>query len=148
MEEQIKKTNADLQKAYGIFWGAICLLFVCGESISSLEGIWAEQVRVVFFLETAAILLTALCVPLSLKLFAWALQHKMADRPLAEALLLYKRWSLIRLSLLWLPALVGLTTYYCCLSTTGLLCTCIAAIASLLCVPGETKMRSELQAED
>ena len=100
-----------------------------------------------YYAETLSILLTAICIPLSLKLFAWVLYRRIDRASITSALQLYVFWSGIRLVLLLLPLLAGFLTYYVMLSTTGLLCALIALTASLFCLPGEERLRRELHIE-
>lgn len=113
--------------------------------MDSLEGIsYADDVRTGYFAETWTILLTAVCVPVALKLFAWRLTKRIDLVGLPEALRLYVRWSEIRLLLLAVPVVAGCAADYCLLSNTGTLCTLIALTASLFCLPGEQRLRREL----
>lgn len=148
MEEQIKKTSQSIRGFFFAFWLLPVVLVVAGELIDSLLGVVADDVRTTYLMEAVTILLTALCVPLSLKLFSRVLARKIDKVSLPQALILYRRWSGVRLLLLALPVCVGLSTYYLALSTGGLLCALISLTASLFCVPGENRLRRELLIEE
>ena len=90
------------------------------------------------------ILLTVLCVPLALKLFAWVLARRIDAVGIDRALRLYVVWSTVRVMLLFLPALGGFLGYCLLLSNKCLLCGLIALVAMLFCVPGQKRLRSEL----
>ncbi len=145
--DEIKKTLDVLKKAFAAFWGLAIVIVVVHEINDGETGLVADNVKIVYWMETVSILLTVINVPLALKLFALVLKKKIDQVPLVEALHLYKRWSLIRLLLLFIPVLAGLTTYYMCMSTTGLLCAAIGLTASLFCVPTEQRLKADLLIE-
>lgn len=144
MEELIGKSAQRVKIFFYLFWIVPILFIVVGETGVTWVGSLADDVRVTYIAETTSILLTALCIPVSLKLFAWVLARKIAFMPLPKALVQYVWWSVVRLLLLALPLLFGLGTYYLTFSNTGALCALIAITASLFCVPGEQRMRKEL----
>lgn len=147
MEEQIQRTVSLLKRQLFIFWLVPVMFTLASELDAGWVGLYASQVQAVYVAETLSILLAALCVPLSLKLFARQLTHQIDQASLPQALRLYVRWSAIRLVLLEMPVMVGFFTYYGLLSSKGLLCALIALTASLFCLPGEQRLRRELQIE-
>lgn len=144
MEEQIQKTLKKLRIGYIIFWAIPFVIVIGCEYGINWVGIYADNFRVSYLTETIGILLTASCVPLSLKLFSRVLVKKIDVVSFPEALRLYLKWSSVRLCILELAILVNIFTYYLTLSNTGLLCAFIALTASLFCVPGEKRLREEL----
>lgn len=144
MEEQIKHVVARLKSLFIGFWLLPVIFIVVGETGGGWVGMYAADVRATYFAETLTILLVAVCVPVSLKLFAWVLTRKIDMVSLPEALRLYSFWSKIRMLLLTLPMLVGFAIYYLMLSNKGVLCAFIALTASLFCLPGEGRLRKEL----
>lgn len=144
MEKEIKKTTAHVKVAFACFWMISILLVISGEMGSSWVGLYVGNISATYMAETITILLTASCVPISLKLFSWVLTRKINIAALPKALRLYALWSDIRLVLLSLPVLTGFFTYYMMLSTTGVLCAMIGLTASLFCLPGEERLRKEL----
>lgn len=147
MEERIKRTARSARVHYLLFWALPFLCLLAGELGGTWVGLYAADVKAVYLAETLIILLTALCVPASLKLFAWMLDRQIDRASLPQALTLYVRWSVVRLLLLSLPVVGGLGVYYAMLSSKGLLCALIALTASLFCLPGEGRLRSELHIE-
>lgn len=145
MEERIKQISRYLKTVFTCYWLLAILMVVCGETLDSWTGLYAGDVRSTYQAETATILLAVVCVPVSLKLFSWVLDHKIDAVSLPEALRLYAWWSVVRLFLLFLPVVVGFLTYYLMLSTKGVLCALIALTASLFCIPGENRLRKELR---
>lgn len=146
MEDEIGHTQRTLRRLYAYYWFFAMLLLIYGESgACAYEGILADDVRAVYFFESIVILLTAVCVPVGLKLFAVRLKRSIAPcTDPSRALHLYTVWSSIRLLLLALPLLTGIVCYHSCQSSTGLLCAAISLLASLLCIPGTTRIRNDL----
>ena len=144
MEEQIRRTVSGIRMTYVCFWLVPIIFIIYGECGGSLVGLYVEDTRMAYYAETLSILITAVCVPVSLKLFACVLVKKINKAGIADALRLYTTWSLIRLVLLALPVWIGGVTYYLTLSSTGALCAAIALTASLFCLPGEERLRREL----
>lgn len=144
MEEQIKKTAARVRSAFAYFWILPILLVILGETGGDWVGMYADDVRVTYLAETISILLVAINVPVSLKLFSWMLVRKIDTVSLPDALRLYLLWSSVRLILLAIPVLAGFFTYYMMLSNKGMLCALIALTTSLFCLPSEERMRREL----
>lgn len=147
MEEQIKKTVSNLRIVYFCFWLVPVLLIICGECGGNFVGLYADNTRASYYMETLSILVTAACVPVSLKLFAWVLVKKIDQASITNALKLYTTWSFIRLGLLALPVWIGGIVYYLTLNSTGALCAAIGLTASLFCLPGEERLRQELHIE-
>lgn len=144
MEEQIKKVNTRLKTIFSYFWLLPIFLVILGESGGDWVGMYADDVRVTYLAETITILLVAVCIPVSLKLFSWILAKKIDNVDILQALRLYFFWSGIRLAILVMPLLAGFLTYYMMLSNKGLLCALISLTASLFCYPSETRLRREL----
>jgi len=144
MEEQIKKTSARVRMFYVCFWLFPIVLVLCGEMGDGWTGLYAGAVRPTYVAESVTILLTACCVPVSLKLFSWMLERRIDVVTFPEALRLYSRWSGVRLLLLFIPVAAGLFLYYLMWSSTGMLCALIGLTASLFCLPGEERLRKEL----
>lgn len=144
MEELIRKTLLNLKIEYTLFWGLPLIIVLLGECDHEWVGLYADNFRVSYLLETIGILLAATCVPLALKLFSWVLTKKIDVVSFPEALRLYFRWSSVRLLMLEAAVIINILTYYLTLSNTGLLCALITLTASLFCIPGEKRLREEL----
>ena len=147
MEEKIKRVASRTKMLFVYFWMLPVFLVVFGETGGEWVGAYAEDVRATYFAETVTILLTAVLVPVSLKLFSWVLTKKIDVVAITDALRLYALWSGVRLALLAVPVLAGFLTYYMMLSNKGVLCALIALTASLFCLPGENRLRKELHIE-
>jgi hypothetical protein len=96
-------------------------------------------------LQTVTILLTLCLIPVSLKMFSAVLNKRVLPLENAESKLLsYLHWSEVRLALMAIVALIGLSVYYTTLSSIGGLCALVGLLASLFCLPGEEKVKNEL----
>ena len=144
MEEQIKRAVRILKACYAIFWAVPVAVVIWGEAGASWTGLLAGNVRMTYGAETIVILLTVLNVPVSLKLFARILSRQIAQTGIGQAISLYVRWSVWRLTMLFLPIACGMAGYYLLMSNNCLLCALIGLVASLFCVPGEQRLRREL----
>ena len=144
MEERIKRIVMYLKALYACCWVVPLLVGIASEMDTPWIGALAGDVRAAYGVETLVILLTVVCVPLSLKLFAWVLARRIDVVGIDRALRLYGVWSTVRALLLFLPALGGFLGYYLLLSNKCLLCGLIALVAMLFCVPGQKRLRKEL----
>ena len=108
------------------------------------DGIHLLEPDGIYYFETVGILLTALCVPLSLKLFSLVLKKKIDHMTITLALKRYVQWNIVRLGVLEVAIVVNLLCYYLTLSSTGNLCMLIGLTASLFCLPSEKRLRNEL----
>ena len=141
MEEQIKRAVRNLNISYVFFWVLPAFLLGAGEFDLLPVGALVDNVQATYYFETIGILLTALCVPLALKLFSLVLKKKIDHMTIPLALKRYVQWSMVRLGLL--EAAIVLC-YYLTLSNTGNLCMLIGLTASLFCLPSEKRLRNEL----
>lgn len=69
MEEKIKRAASRVKMSFVYFWLLPVFLVIFGETGGAWVGLYAGDVRAAYFAETITILLTALSVPASLKLF-------------------------------------------------------------------------------
>ena len=121
MEEQIKRAVRNLNISYVFFWVLPAFLLGAGEFDLLPVGALVDNPQATYYMETAGILLTALCVPLALKLFSLVLKKKIDLLTIPLALKRYVQWS-----------------------NTGNLCMLIGLTASLFCLPSEKRLRNEL----
>ena len=135
MEEQIKHIAKSQRIVYVIFWAVAILLVVGGETELLPVGLFADDVRTSYYLETIGILLTAINIPFSMKLFSLVLTRKIDNLTFPVALSRYAVWSHIRLGLLAIVVVYNLT---------GALCALCALTASFFCLPSEKRLRNEL----
>ena len=144
MNERIKKLVRTLQLEYYAFIALSLLLCISYEAGWLAEGMYATDVRMQYILETIGILLAVSLVPLSLKLFSMVLAKRIKKVSLPVAMTMYRNWNEIRLLLLALVVFVNIFVYYATLNNIGGLCALIGVTASVFCLPGEKKMKEEL----
>ena len=76
MEEKIKRVVSRTKMMFVYFWLLPVFLVAFGETGGEWVGAYAGDVRAAYFAETVTILLTAVLVPVSLKLFSPGRQNK------------------------------------------------------------------------
>lgn len=147
MEKQIKHLLNCLKFEYAFFWILLVLLVALYEIEVLPEGTLVGDPQAEYLVKVAGILLAVALIPLSLRLFSLSMIQSVQQRPLQEALVSYRRWCEVRLGLLLVPALINLSVYYWTLDNTGLFCVAMILVASLFCVPGEKRLKMELNLE-
>lgn len=133
-----------LKMQYYLFWILPVLFVVAYETDFLPVGLYADDPRMMYIWETVGILTAIVCVPLALKLFSIVLKKKIDEVHLTEALSRYILWSGVRLAILEVAVLLNIFVYYLTLSNVGAFCGLIAVTASVFCLPGEKRMREEL----
>ena len=144
MKEQIKRILIIQKSAFLGVWTAPLLLVVLYETGLYQEGMIAGNAQMEYILQSVSILLTIGLIPFALRMFNLNLVKRIKDLPLQQALKSYQTWSLMRLALLFVPAIMALSFYYLTMNTTNLFCACMALIATLFCVPSESRIKNEL----
>ena len=144
MKEQIKRILIIQKSAFIGVWTAPLLLVVLYETGLYQEGLLAGNAQMEYILQSVSILLTIGLIPFALRMFNMNLVKRIKDLPLQQALKSYQIWSILRLALLFVPAIMALSFYYLTMNTTNLFCACMALIATLFCVPSENRIKNEL----
>ena len=144
MKEQIKRILIIQKSAFLGIWTAPLLLVVLYETGLYQEGLLAGNAQMEYILQSVSILLTIGLIPFALRMFNLNLVKRIKELPLQQALKSYQTWSLLRLALLFVPAILALSFYYLTMNTTNLFCACMALIATLFCVPSESRIKNEL----
>ena len=144
MKEQIKRILIIQKSAFLGVWTAPFLLVVLYETGLYQEGLLAGNAQMEYILQSVSILLTIGLIPFALRMFNLNLVKRIKELPLQQALKSYQTWSLLRLALLFVPAIMALSFYYLTMNTTNLFCACMALIATLFCVPSESRIKNEL----
>ena len=144
MKEQIKRILIIQKSAFLGVWTAPLLLVVLYETGLYQEGLLAGNAQMEYILQSVSILLTIGLIPFALRMFNLNLVKRIKELPLQQALKSYQIWSILRLALLFVPAIMALSFYYLTLNTTNLFCACMALIATLFCVPSESRIKNEL----
>ena len=144
MKEQIKRILIIQKSAFLGVWTAPLLLVVLYETGLYQEGLLAGNTQMEYILQSVSILLTIGLIPFALRMFNLNLVKRIKELPLQQALKSYQIWSILRLALLFVPAILALSFYYLTMNTTNLFCACMALIATLFCVPSESRIKNEL----
>ena len=144
MKEQIKRILIIQKSVFLGVWTAPLLLVVLYETGLYQEGLLAGNAQMEYILQSVSILLTIGLIPFALRMFNMNLVKRIKDLPLQQALKSYQIWSILRLALLFVPAIMALSFYYLTMNTTNLFCACMALIATLFCVPSENRIKNEL----
>ncbi len=144
MDQQIKAVARALQIQYGLYLGISILLVVLHETNILPTGVYAGDANMEYLLETASILITIALVPLSLKIFSVKMEKVIKVTALENALKLYQRWSTVRLMIIAFVTFLNILIYYMTLNNIGALCGLIGVTASVFCLPGEKRLREEL----
>ena len=144
MKEQIKRILIIQKSAFLGVWTVPLLLVVLYETGLYQEGLLAGNAQMEYILQSVSILLTIGLIPFALRMFNLNLVKRIKELPLQQALKSYQTWSLLRLALLFVPAIMALSFYYLTMNTTNLFCACMALIATLFCVPSENRIKNEL----
>ena len=144
MKEQIKRILIIQKSAFLGVWTAPLLLVVLYETGLYQEGMIAGNAQMEYILQSVSILLTIGLIPFALRMFNLNLVKRIKELPLQQALKSYQTWSLLRLALLFVPAIMALSFYYLTMNTTNLFCACMALIATLFCVPSDSRIKNEL----
>lgn len=144
MKEQTKKIyHQHLGKFIALWAIPACMAFLYETDILP-KGLYAANAQMDYILQSVGILLTIGLIPFSLRIFSLNLVKRVKELPLQKALKSYRIWADVRICLLFVPAFLNLSFYYLTLNTTGLFCAAMALIASLFCVPSESRIKNEL----
>lgn len=146
MDKLIKKLLKNLKIEFYCCW-AICILFyVLVECILyPFAGSVAPGSQTEYVLQCLCVLLMLAGIPLALKLFTLNTTKNLKRMNFDEALVSYHIWSIVRLGILWLVAVVGITFYFLMVNVACLFCTLIALVTTFLCYPSEAKIRRFLE---
>lgn len=147
MEKELKRLLRCLRIEYALLWIGMGLLVYLYETDCLPQGTLIDNAQADYTMQVSGILLAVSMIPLSLRLFSLSLTRYVQHLSLPDAMKSYRRWSEVRLALLFAAALFNFSAYYCTLNTTGLLCGGMVLVASLFCVPGRERMLSELNLE-
>ena len=148
MKEQIKRILKLQVVGFILVWALPLIYALLHEMGVMPQGTLADDAQMEYIFQTMGILMTIVFIPFALRIFNLNLVKRIKERPLQQALKSYRIWSDVRLALLLVPALINLQFYYLTLDNTGLFCACMALIASLFCVPSESRIKNELDLQE
>lgn len=144
MKEQIKRILKWQIVAFILVWALPLVYALLHETGVLSQGALAGDARMEYIFQTIGILMTIVLIPFALRIFNLRLVKRIQELPLQQALKSYRIWADVRLALLVVPALINLQFYYLTLNNTGLFCAAMSLIASLFCVPSESRIKNEL----
>ena len=144
MKEKIRKILSIQKCAFLAVWAAPILLAVLYETGTFQKGTYEGNAQMEYIFQSVSILLTIGLIPFALRMFNLNLVKRIKELPLQQALKSYQKWSDVRLGLLFVPAILGVSFYYITMNTTNLFCACMALIATLFCIPSESRIKNEL----
>ena len=148
MKEQIKRILKLQVVGFILVWALPISYALLHEMGVMPQGTLADDAQMEYIFQTMGILMTIVLIPFALRIFNLNLVKRIKELPLQQALKSYRIWSDVRLALLLVPALINLQFYYLTLDNTGLFCACMALIASLFCVPSESRIKNELDLQE
>ena len=148
MKEQIKRILTIQKCAFLAVWAAPILLAVLYETGTFQKGVYEGNAQMEYIFQSVSILLTISLIPFALRMFNLNLVKRIKELPLQQALKSYRIWSDVRLALLFVPAILGVSFYYVTMNTTNLFCACMALIATLFCIPSESRIKNELDLQE
>ena len=148
MKEQIKRILKLQVVGFILVWALPLIYALLHEMGVMPQGTLADDAQMEYIFQTMGILMTIVFIPFALRIFNLNLVKRIKELPLQQALKSYRIWSDVRLALLLVPALINLQFYYLTLDNTGLFCACMALIASLFCVPSESRIKIELDLQE
>ena len=144
MKEQIKRILKWQIVAFILVWALPLVYALLHETGVLSQGALAGDARMEYIFQTIGILMTIVLIPFALRIFNLNLVKRIQELPLQQALKSYRIWADVRLALLVVPALINLQFYYLTFNNTGLFCAAMSLIASLFCVPSESRIKNEL----
>lgn len=144
MKEQIKRILKWQITAFILVWALPLVYALLHETGVFSQGALAGDAQMEYIFQTIGILMTIVLIPFALRIFNLRLVKRIQELPLQQALKSYRIWADVRLALLVVPALINLQFYYLTLNNTGLFCAAMSLIASLFCVPSESRIKNEL----
>lgn len=144
MKEQIQRILKWQIVAFILVWALPLVYALLHETGVLSQGALAGDARMEYIFQTIGILMTIVLIPFALRIFNLNLVKRIQELPLQQALKSYRIWADVRLALLVVPALINLQFYYLTLNNTGLFCAAMSLVASLFCVPSESRIKNEL----
>jgi hypothetical protein len=145
MEAQIKQV-LKIGYAQSFFFMLIpVLLAVVYETDILPIGIYADDVKMQYLIESAGILVTMVCVPLVFILFRLMQKRKIENNILSVALNRYSYLCTGRLALLEIVVVLNMVASYMTLNNLSGYCVLIALIASSFCLPSKKRLYAELK---
>jgi hypothetical protein len=145
MEAQIKQVLKILYIQLCVCVLIPVLLAVVYETNILPVGIYADDVKMQYLIESVGIFVTIVCVPLVFILFRFMQKRKVENSILSIALNRYVYLCAGRLALLEMVAILNIVASYITLNHSSGYCVLIALIASSFCLPGKKRLYADLK---
>lgn len=150
MQRFIKQVLRWLIIEFAAAWILVILTFIAGElnliPNGAFHAVGGSQTE--YYLNLISVVLVIVCIYLAMQLFSLNTRRSLKRMNHDEALRTYHVWSIVRLALLLVAAIYGITIYFLLMESTGILCACMAMVATLACVPSEDKLNKYIEALD
>lgn len=120
----------------------LCISFVCETGLlpASNIDVFKQENGIGYYIYTMCLLLVLVCIPVALKMMTIDRVKKYVNNSDSR----YFTVSMLRLTILYIPALLGLVMYYLTYNPSYCYCTGIAVIAFMFVWPTEDRMSKEI----
>ena len=145
MVKYIQKLLNALRVEIVIVWVMAVMAVVLGELDVIPNGLVLPHSSEEFELNTVAIVLTVVGIPVAIKLFTLNTTKGLRRMNYDEALKSYHVWSIVRLGILLIAWVFSIGVYYIATSVSGAFCALIALLATVYCWPSGAKITSYLE---
>lgn len=145
MVKYIQKLLNALRVEIVIVWVMAVMAVVLGELDVIPNGLVLPHSSEEFELNTVAIVLTVVGIPVAIKLFTLNTTKGLRRMNYDEALKSYHVWSIVRLGILLIALVFSIGVYYIATSVSGAFCALIALLATVYCWPSGAKITSYLE---
>ncbi|KAA6341171.1 hypothetical protein EZS27_011010 [termite gut metagenome] len=145
MEAEIKHTLKTLYIQFLFFVFIPIILAIAYETDILSVGLYADDVRMRYIMETIGILVVIACVPAALMLFRFVQKREIENVALPVALKRYVYLCAVRLSLLEIAVVLNVIVSYITLNNLGGFCVLMALTASAFCLPSKKRLYAELK---
>ena len=125
-------------------WLLSVAAFALGELNVIPNGVVQPHSQDEFLLNTAAIVLAIIGIPVAMRLFTLNTTRGLRRMNNEEALTSYHVWSALRMGILALTAVFCIVVYYLVAHVSGAFCALIALLTTLYCWPSEEKISAYL----
>ncbi|KAA6325948.1 hypothetical protein EZS27_024890 [termite gut metagenome] len=145
MEAEVKHTLKILYIQFTLFVFIPILLAAAYETDVLSIGLYAEDARMQYVIETIGILVVIACLPAALMLLRFMQKRERENTELPVALKRYVYWCAVRLSLLEIAVVLNIIVSYLTLNNWGGFCVLMALTASVFCLPSKKRLYAELK---
>ena len=146
MSKYIEKLRKVLTCELVAVWLLAVVAVVLGECGVIPNGVVMPHSEDEFVLNSTVVLLTVGGIPLALRLFSLNTTRSLRRMNNDEALRSYHVWSVVRLGILCVDAVLGIVAYYLAVSVSAAMCALIALVVTLYCWPSSVKISEYLEA--